>query len=254
MSLTKADTLSKKLDDAFVLPSSQAVLLTIIQLPLAPPRPSTATPAPTRRLRDDERAKVHGKRIIAARPSLLFFSFIKKRVSKKYLAPPTCFATMLRTVIAFAALAMAAVMATDPYTVTTKEPGAFTIDNITMVAKDGKSHWDERVVAVITQSGICNKTLTAGTVKYQVYETGIPSFTSQGDFSYFHCDNTGCDRTQPMALKLDKPNGVPTKYTATFEFQMPYKKEGGDMKIVFWGTDQDHEPYDFSTTIAFKYH
>ena len=51
-------------------------------------------------------------------------------------------------------------------------------------------------------------------------------------------------------IRVVKP---PTNYTVKFEFQMPYKKKTGQMKLLFWGTDQDHEPYDFSATVQFNY-
>ena len=114
--------------------------------------------------------------------------------------------------------------------------------------------WGERVVAAVVFKGVNNKTLTAGTVKYQVYEEGVTSFSSQGNFAYFHCtQHDGCNVAAPMALTLATPYKVPTNYTGKFEFQMPYKKKTGQMKLLFWGTDQDHEPYDFSATVQFNY-
>ena len=82
----------------------------------------------------------------------------------------------------------------------------------------------------------------------QFYEEGVTAKTGQGSFAYFHCDNKGCDPTQAMALKLETPNKVPTKYEANFQVQIPYKKNSGSMKLVFWGSDQDHYPYDFSVS------
>ena len=93
----------------------------------------------------------------------------------------------------------------------TADPGAFTVDSLTMTAP---APFGERVVAAIIFKGVNNKTLTAGTVKYQVYEDGVTSFSSQGNFAYFHCtQHDGCDVAAPMALALEHPYKVPTNYT-----------------------------------------
>lgn len=113
-------------------------------------------------------------------------------------------------------------------------------------------HWEERSIAHVKVQGAVLKKLTAGTIQYQFYEEGVTAKTGQGSFAYFHCDNKGCDPTQPMALKLSSPGKVPTNYEANFQVQFPYKKNSGSMKLVFWGSDQDHYPYDFSATIKFQ--
>jgi hypothetical protein len=92
-------------------------------------------------------------------------------------------------------------------------------------------------------------------VKYQMYETGVTSFIASGNSNYFDCNNKGCDRTKPIALKLtDTSGGFPTDYELTFSFVLPQRHSGGtkEFRLVFWGTDQHHSPYDFSATVTFN--
>jgi hypothetical protein len=138
----------------------------------------------------------------------------------------------------------------DPYT-WTKDEGNMTVKDLKMTAT--APHWNQRVVAKVELVGNVLKKLSAGTIQYQIYEEGVIRKVASGSFAYFHCDNKGCDPTQPMALALTNPNQVPTTYKANFQFQMPYKQKTGQMKLVFWGQDQDHFPYDFSVTIQFNY-
>eukprot|EP00591_Stephanopyxis_turris_P018217 CAMPEP_0195532950 /NCGR_PEP_ID=MMETSP0794_2-20130614/39487_1 /TAXON_ID=515487 /ORGANISM="Stephanopyxis turris, Strain CCMP 815" /LENGTH=118 /DNA_ID=CAMNT_0040665337 /DNA_START=56 /DNA_END=408 /DNA_ORIENTATION=- len=109
--------------------------------------------------------------------------------------------------------------------------------------------WQERAVAVLTMTGKSEKIVDAGTLQYQVYEHGVPNFIASGSFSYFHCDNHGCDPTQPMALNLTDPFNANSDFTINWQFQMPYSDPSADLhnyQVVVWGTDQDHVPYDFS--------
>jgi hypothetical protein len=140
----------------------------------------------------------------------------------------------------------------DPYTVTT-QPGNFTVSSVQMTTRNGK--FEPHYVATVVVKGVCEAEIDAGAVKYQMYETGVTSFIASGNSNYFDCDNKGCDRTKPIALKLtDTSGGFPTDYELTFSFVLPQRHSGGtkEFRLVFWGTDQHHSPYDFSATVTFN--
>jgi hypothetical protein len=139
----------------------------------------------------------------------------------------------------------------DPYTVM-KQNGNFTVESVTMTTPNG-NHWAAGQIAQVTVKGICLKKILAGTVKYQIWESFVPQLVGQANFEYFKCTNKGCDPTQPVALNLVDPNVVPTDYTIHFQFQMMPVQKSGDFRIVFYGQDQDHFPYDFSATIEYNY-
>ena len=67
------------------------------------------------------------------------------------------------------------------------------------------------------------------------------------------CTNKGCDPTQPIALQLSEPNVLNANYTGTVQFQMAKPNSSTGFRLVAWGEDQDHSPYDFSVTIQFAY-
>lgn len=138
----------------------------------------------------------------------------------------------------------------DPFTVTSS-PGNFTIASVKMSTANGK--FAPQSVATVTVKGVTKKQIDAGAVKYQIYETGVTSFISSGNSNYFDCNNKGCDRTKPIALTLTDPSGkFPTDYALTFSFALPkLKSSSKEFRIVIWGTDQDHQPYDFSATITY---
>lgn len=107
---------------------------------------------------------------------------------------------------------------------------------------------------------------------------------------YFHCDNHGCDPTQPLALNLTDPFNANSDFVLSWQFQMPYSDPSADLhnyQVVVWGkskfswrirgdffvcggfalqhlmltcndflflagSDQDHTPYDFSATIDYN--
>lgn len=138
----------------------------------------------------------------------------------------------------------------DPYTVTSN-PGNFTVKSVKVTTRDHKFH--QRSVATVVVTGNTEKTLTSGVLKYQIYETGVSSFISSGNSNYFQCNNKGCDLTKPIALKLEDTSGNPGAYTLTFQFAVPKRKsKSREFRVVFWGEDQDHSPYDFSATITFN--
>ena len=101
-----------------------------------------------------------------------------------------------------------------------------------------------------------SKALTAGTVSWQVYQTGVTSYVTSGNQDYFNCDNKGCDLASPLALALADPlnGGLGSAYVMSFDVTLPSKVSKSDeFRVVFWGQDQDHFPYDFSATVQFNY-
>jgi hypothetical protein len=150
---------------------------------------------------------------------------------------------------------------------------------------DSGSDWEANDVAQITILGTTNKKILAGTFKYQIFETEVKSFISSGDSPFFQCNNKGCDPTKGVALKFKSERFWTILIfffgclTLTIDFYICYfwlffcESGGTDgafdlsltlalpaaqsttkaFKLVLWGTDQDHTPYDFSASIAFEY-
>ena len=140
----------------------------------------------------------------------------------------------------------------DPYTVT-KSEGNFTVDSVTMTTKTGK--FMRKALATVTVKGKTKKDLLSGAVSWQLYETGVRSFIASGNEDYFVCSNKGCDLTKPLSLTLTDTSGkAGSDYTLTFTFVMAKRQRGGtsEFRLVFWGADQDHFPYDFSSTITYN--
>lgn len=158
--------------------------------------------------------------------------------------PYFCHATLLNTLVL-------PTPKQDPFTVT-KDPGNFTLTSIAMSTATGK--FTTGTVATVNVKGIVNKKLISGTVKYQIYETGVTSFIASGNSPYFDCTHKGCDLNKPLALTLtDKTGKFPTPYSLQFNFALPkLKSSSKQFRIVLWGSDQDHFPYDFSATITYN--
>lgn len=140
----------------------------------------------------------------------------------------------------------------DPYTVS-KQEGNFSVATVAMQTRGG--HFKRGAVATVTVTGKTHKMLLSGAVSWQLYETGVKSFIASGNSDFFQCDNKGCDLTKPIALKLADTSGkAGSAYTLTFTFTMSKRQPGGsgEFRLVFWGSDQDHFPYDFSATITYN--
>lgn len=130
----------------------------------------------------------------------------------------------------------------------------FSVKSIVVNTDSGKFAAD--TVATVIVSGKVGKALTAGTVSYQIYQTGVTSFVASGNQDYFNCDNKGCDLTSPLALKLADPlnGGMGSEYWLSFDVTLPSKvSTSNEFRVVFWGQNQDHFPYDFSATVQFNY-
>jgi len=137
----------------------------------------------------------------------------------------------------------------DPFTVTT-DPGNFTVSKVEMTTKTGQFESGSAATVVVT--GVAEKLVTAGAVKYQVYETGVTSFIASGNSNFFQCTNKGCDSSKPIALTLKEPTTSSSEYTLEFTFVIPKdQSESKHYRLVVWAVDQDHQPYDFSATIDF---
>jgi hypothetical protein len=93
---------------------------------------------------------------------------------------------MLAKTLSLAAAALACggalVAAGDDYKVTIQN-GNFTVDTVIMHAPATNDTWKERAVATVVMTGASEKIVDAGTLQFQVYEHGVPSFISSGSFA-----------------------------------------------------------------------
>lgn len=99
---------------------------------------------------------------------------------------------------------------------------------------------------------VLSKPIEAGTVKYQVWESYVEHFVAQGNSPYFQCNHKACNPTKPVALALEYPVSRPCTYKLHFSFRIPEPEKTGQFRVVVWGEDQDHTPYDFSLTVGFN--
>ncbi len=134
----------------------------------------------------------------------------------------------------------------------TIQSGAFAVDHL--VVRTANGQFAPATVATVQISGSNSKALLAGAVKYQIYQTGVSSFIASGNMNYFQCTNKGCDLASPLALTLANPKNGGQGSAFTMKFDVPLPKPVGTSKeyrVVVWGEDQDHQPYDFSATFQF---
>ena len=142
------------------------------------------------------------------------------------------------------------------FTVSQLTSGNFTINSVNMLNSGNATAWSADSNARITISGHTKKLILAGTFKYQLYESGVTSFIASGNSPYFMCDNKGCDTSSPIALQWINPRSRPLQnnFKLTMSIALPPKSSSSsEFKLVLWGEDQDHFPYDFTTTVNFKY-
>ena len=138
------------------------------------------------------------------------------------------------------------------YTVTDTKSGAMTVDSVSMVPPHKWDTWKAGSLGIVTVEGTTTKKIEAGTFKWQMCGDGVKSFIASGNAPFFQCDNKGCDPAAPVALKWKK--GTSGDFTLQLSAALPEAKgTSKDFKLVLWAEDQDHEPYDFSATINFKY-
>lgn len=130
--------------------------------------------------------------------------------------------------------------------------GNFTIASVNMVPGHSWQSWSSGTTAILDVKGSTAKKILAGTFKWQMYETGVTSFIASGNSPYFLCDNKGCDPSSGIALKFTK--GTIGAFDLSLTLALPSKAgSSNDFRLVIWGEDQDHNPYDFSATINFSY-
>ena len=140
------------------------------------------------------------------------------------------------------------------FTVSDLKSGNFTIASVSMVPAHSWLSWSSGTTAIVEVDGTTKKNILAGTFKWQLYETGVTSFIASGNSPYFTCDNKGCDPNSGIALKWKKTTGNPGDFTLSLTLALP-KQAGSssDFRLIIWGEDQDHSPYDFSATVDFSY-
>ena len=155
------------------------------------------------------------------------------------------------------AMAHAGVFAGEAFKVTELHSGNFSVASVDMrpaaaSASAAAPGWRADETVQVTVKGTTAKEILAGTLKYQIYETGTTSFIASGNSPYFKCDNKGCDTDAPVALHWDKE----TKGAFTLDMNLALPKmtsASKEFRLVLWGEDQDHFPYDFTATLTFDY-
>lgn len=130
-------------------------------------------------------------------------------------------------------------------------PGVLSVASLSMVTENN-APYAPGVFTTVTFNGVDNRTITTGTFKYQIYETGMPRFTQSGSYPYYKCTNKGCNMAEPLSLTLANPTAIPTNYDAKITLSMPRKYATGEFTLLIWGTDQTHGQ-DVSVQIMFGY-
>ena len=140
------------------------------------------------------------------------------------------------------------------YWVQDLKSGNFSLQTVSLSPVDSGSDWAANDVAEVSILGTTSKTIQAGTFKYQIYETEVKSFIASGDSPYFVCDNKGCDPSKAVALRFKNATTASGAFTLSLSLALPKPQSSTqEFKIVLWGEDQDHNPYDFSVSIALVY-
>jgi hypothetical protein len=164
---------------------------------------------------------------------------------------------------AHGAAAHAGVFSGEAFQVTELHSGNFSVASVDMRATQATQAtiaaggWRADETVRVTVKGTTAKRIVAGTFKYQVYETGTKSFIASGNSPYFKCDNKGCDTSAPIALRWDKGQEETAgrgAFTLDMNLALPKMTSASkEFRLVLWGEDQDHFPYDFTATLTFDY-
>lgn len=74
-----------------------------------------------------------------------------------------------------------------------------------------------------------------------------------GNFPYFQCTNKGCNPANGIALHLDQPTAVPTKFSmnCTITVPRPISTGKNQFNLLLFGVDQDHYPVDFAVSMYY---
>lgn len=159
------------------------------------------------------------------------------------------------------AMAHAGVFAGEAFKVTELHSGNFSVTSVDMrpaawpnADAETVPAWHAGETVQVTVKGTTAKEILAGTFKYQIYETGTKSFIASGNSPYFKCDNKGCDTDAPIALHWDKGEDTKGAFTLDMNLALPKMTSASkEFRLVLWGEDQDHFPYDFTATLTFDY-
>ena len=106
--------------------------------------------------------------------------------------------------------------------------------------------------ATVTMTGMDLKQLTAGTVKYQVYESFVPSFHRPGLCELLHLHQQGIWSFCTQSFGLKFPEQSSHSLCPDFYFRYASTNQVWGLSLYFHGVDQDHQPYDFDGTISYK--
>jgi len=129
------------------------------------------------------------------------------------------------------------------------------ITNVQIVAASGVYFKAGDTITVTMQGHLKGHNITAGTLHYKIWEFGVEHFRTAGALDYFKCGPPPkpCDKTKPKALDLTKPSSLNSGFTMRIRIPLPTAMSSGTMTINLWGEDQDHEPYDFTSSIRLSY-
>lgn len=135
------------------------------------------------------------------------------------------------------------------------DDGDFTISTVSMPTKDDAPFGAGVSCSIALTGTVKNASaILAGNLQYKIYESYVQHFTQEGNTAYFSCDNKGCDRDSPVGLDLALPMATtPSDFTANLPFVMPVAQKTGQFRMVVWGSNQNHFPYDFSLELGFNY-
>lgn len=126
----------------------------------------------------------------------------------------------------------------------------FVVSSVNMFAASGI--WGPDVETVVRITGSATKKVTAGDIAFKIYESGVTNSVGGNATAYFECNSHGCDPNDPVALRLEHPDKIPTNFTAQFSFRMPPKSDTGCFQLVAHGKDQAKDD-DFIVTIGYNF-
>lgn len=163
-------------------------------------------------------------------------------------------------VVAVTALLLLAVVGASATNVANKftyhvQDGDFSISTVALPTKDDAA-FGAGVDCTVSLTGTVKDAskILAGTLQYKIYESYVQHFVQEGNIGYFNCDNKGCDRNSPLGLDLQDPDATTSSdFSASLPFTMPVAHKTGQFRMVVWGSNQNHFPYDFSLTLGFNY-
>lgn len=107
--------------------------------------------------------------------------------------------------------------------------GDFAISKVVMESATGA--WGPGATAKVVFLGESFVKLTAGTLRWKIYEAGMKYFVGQGSTPFFRCTNKGCDTAQGIALKLTQPKANKTSFQLITTFVMPKAQATGQFKV-----------------------